>query len=118
MSGTSYQNKGQTQTGHRLKASFERPGTCNPQIGIPARNPLHYHRSCLQSINMVAGINDVYSYNDHLKSFESQCPSESTLTKPGTPGQPTRLSTTNEVEINRRELGVNTCLETTCHGSN
>ena len=31
--------------------------------------------------------------------------------------QPMWLTTTNAVEINRQELGVNTCLGTTCHGS-
>ena len=36
---------------------------------------------------------------------------------PATPRLPTRLTTTNAVEINRREQGVNTCLGTTCHGS-
>ena len=35
-----------------------------------------------------------------------------------TPRQPTRLTTTNAVEISRREWGVNTCLGITCHGSN
>ena len=36
---------------------------------------------------------------------------------PVTPRQHTRLTTTNAVEINRRKYGVNTCLETICHGS-
>ena len=40
-----------------------------------------------------------------------------TKNTPVTPRQPTRLTTTNGVEINRREQGVNTCLWTTCHGS-
>lgn len=37
---------------------------------------------------------------------------------PATPRQRTRLTTTNEVEINGREKGVNTCQETTYLGSN
>ena len=37
---------------------------------------------------------------------------------PFSPRQPTQLTTTNAVEIKRWELGVNTCLGTTCHGSN
>ena len=36
---------------------------------------------------------------------------------PVTPRQPTRLTTTTAVKINRREYGENTCLGTTCHGS-
>ena len=36
---------------------------------------------------------------------------------PVTPRQPTRLTTTNAVGINRQEYGLNTCLGTTCHGS-
>ena len=35
-----------------------------------------------------------------------------------TPRQPTQLTTTNAVETNGREKGVNTCLRTTCYGSN
>ena len=35
-----------------------------------------------------------------------------------TPRQPTRQTTINAVEINKREYGVNTCSGTTCHGSN
>ena len=37
---------------------------------------------------------------------------------PVTQRQPTRLTTTNAFENNRQVLGVNTCLGTTCHGSN
>ena len=40
------------------------------------------------------------------------------LSTPVTLRQPTRLTTSNAVEINRREQGVNTSLRTTCHGSN
>ena len=41
-----------------------------------------------------------------------------TISTPVTPRKPTRLTTTNAVEINMREWSVNTCLGTTFNGSN
>ena len=58
----------------------------------------------------------------HLPQFLSLCMT-TLLTchpylTPVTPRQPTRLTTTNAVKINKPEYSVNTCLGTACHGSN
>ena len=45
-------------------------------------------------------------------------PTNQLICTPVTHRQPTRQRTTNATEINKQSWGVNTCLGTTCHGSN